>query len=150
MEHYFRQVDGVSGVVSGYTGGRVTRPTYEQVCAGRTGHAEAVRVQFDPQRVSYEQLARLFFEIHDPTELNRQGPDVGTQYRSGVFYLDEGQRRTAEGLIAELREKGYDVVTEVTVAEEFFPAEEGHQDYFAKHPSRAICHQRVRRFGSPK
>jgi peptide methionine sulfoxide reductase msrA/msrB len=146
VEHHFQQADGVVSATSGYTGGRVADPTYEQVCTGRTGHAEAVRVVFDPNRVSYEQLARLFFEIHDPTQRNRQGPDVGTQYRSAVFCLDEQQKRTAEKLIAELRANGYDVVTQVLPASEFYAAEEYHQDYVAKHPQRKICHERVPRF----
>lgn len=149
VEHHFQEMPGVISAVSGYTGGSVAAPTYEQVCTGRTGHAEAVRVTFDPTQVSYEQLARLFFEIHDPTQLNRQGPDVGTQYRSAVFYLDQQQKQTAEKLIAELRGNGYDVATQVAPAPAFHPAEDYHQDYVAKHPERVICHQRVNRFGKP-
>jgi peptide methionine sulfoxide reductase msrA/msrB len=149
VEHHFRQVKGVLAVTSGYTGGKTQSPTYPVVCTGTTGHAEAVEVLFDPARVSYEQLARLFFEIHDPTELNRQGPDVGTQYRSAVFYLDEQQKRTAEKLIGLLRAKGFAVATELVPAGAFWLAEAYHQDYLNKHPERGSCHVRVPRFDSP-
>jgi len=147
VEYQFQQVEGVISATSGYTGGHVQGPTYEQVCTGRTGHAEAVRVTFDPQRVSYEQLARLFFEIHDPTQLDRQGPDAGTQYRSAVFYRDERQKDTAEKLIAELRANGYNVATKVSAASEFFAAEDYHQDYFTTRSGKASCQLRVPRFG---
>ena len=146
VEHLFSKVDGVVSVASGYTGGEAPGPTYEQVCRGDTGHAEAVRVVFDPDRVSYEHLARLFFEIHDPTQLNRQGPDIGSQYRSAVFYVDAQQKETVAKLIAELRANGFDVVTEVESASEFYLAEAYHQDYLAKHPQRPACHVRVARF----
>ncbi len=137
---------GVLTVRSGYTGGEVAKPTYEQVCTGKTGHAEAVEILFDPTRISYEQLARRFFEMHDPTEKNRQGPDVGTQYRSAVFYTSEEQKKTAEALIDLLGERGYDVVTEVVPASVFWAAEEYHQNYLAKHPGRPSCHAPVERF----
>ena len=146
VEHHFQQVPGVISAVSGYTGGKAGKPTYEQVCTGKTGHAEAVEVVFDPARVSYEDLARLFFEIHDPTQVNRQEPDVGTQYRSAVFCVDDEQKRTAEKLIARLRAKGYEVATALLPASKFWPAEAYHQDYIHKHPSRK-CHPRVTRFG---
>jgi peptide methionine sulfoxide reductase msrA/msrB len=146
VEHYFRQVPGVLATRAGYTGGTVQRPTYEQVCTGRTGHAEAVEVYFDPKRVSYEELARLFFEIHDPTQRDRQGPDVGTQYRSAVFVLDDQQRQITEKLIGLLRQRGYDVATRIEPASTFWQAEDYHQDYLTKHPNRADCHVRVRRF----
>ena len=148
VDHYFRQADGVLSVTSGYTGGHVANPTYEQVCTGQTGHAESVRVVFDPKRVSYEQLAKLFFEIHDPTQLNRQGVDVGLQYRSAVFYKNEQQKKTAGKLIAQLRAKGYDVVTQLVPASAFYPAEEYHQDYLTKHPGKS-CGLRVPRFDAP-
>ena len=148
VEHHLQQVKGVVSVTSGYTGGTATNPTYEQVCSGKTGHAEAVRVVFDPKRVKYEQLARLFFEIHDPTQLNRQGPDVGSQYRSAVFFLNDQQKQVAEKLIAQLRANGYKVVTQVLPAGPFYPAEDYHQDYLTKHPDRPTCHVRVARFGS--
>ncbi len=149
VEHLFEGVKGVLSVTSGYTGGKAGEPTYEQVCTGKTGHAEAVRVVFDPNEVSYRRLARLFFEIHDPTQKDRQGPDVGTQYRSAVFYRDADQKKTAEELIRQLRAKGYDVVTQVVPASQFHPAEEYHQDYLKKHPNRPVCHERVRRFDVP-
>jgi peptide methionine sulfoxide reductase msrA/msrB len=146
VEHYFHEVPGVISVTSGYTGGHTANPTYEQVCTGKTGHAEAVRVVFDPNRVSYEQLAKLFFEIHDPTQLNRQGPDAGMQYRSAVFYNGDEQKQVAEKLIAKLRANGYNVVTQVVPATKFYAAEDYHQDYVTKHPERYICHAKVDRF----
>jgi peptide methionine sulfoxide reductase msrA/msrB len=147
VEHYFHQVPGVIAVRSGYTGGKIERPTYDQVSTGRTGHAEAVEILFDPAKVSYEQLARKFFEIHDPTQENQQGPDFGTQYRSAIFYLNESQKRITEKLIHLLEDRGYDVVTQVTPASTFWPAEEYHQDYLNKHPNRPSCHTPVDRFG---
>lgn len=149
VEHHLQQVEGVQSVTSGYTGGHVAGPTYEQVCSGKTGHAEAVRVVFDPNRATYEQLARLFFEIHDPTQLNQQGPDIGTQYRSAVFYRDDRQKAIAEKLIGELRANGYTVVTQVLPATTFYSAEDYHQDYIDKRPGRPICHTRVPRFDQP-
>jgi peptide methionine sulfoxide reductase msrA/msrB len=146
VEHQFRQAKGVRSVTSGFTGGKTENPTYKQVCTGRTGHAEAVEIVFDPKQVTYEELARMLFEIHDPTERNRQGPDVGTQYRSAVFYLSDEQKRVAEKLIGLLRAKGYKVVTEVTPASTFWLAEACHQGYFSKHPERTSCHARVPRF----
>jgi peptide methionine sulfoxide reductase msrA/msrB len=146
VEHYFKDVNGVISVTSGYSGGHTANPTYKEVCTGATGHAEAVRVIFDPNRVSYEQLAKLFFEIHDPTQLNRQGPDSGTQYRSAVFYIGDEQKQIVEKLIAQLRANGYNVVTQVAPATKFYAAEDYHQDYIAKHPERYICHTKVERF----
>jgi len=147
VEHAFRDVHGVLTVRSGYAGGTTKKPTYEQVCTGRTGHAESIEVLFDPAKVSYESLARLFFEIHDPTTKDRQGPDAGTQYRSAVFCTTPAQKATAEKLIGLLRDRAYDVVTEVKAAGEFWPAEDYHQDYLTKHPGRPDCHVRVERFG---
>jgi peptide methionine sulfoxide reductase msrA/msrB len=148
VDHYFRAAPGVLAVRSGYTGGKVDHPTYKQVCSGATGHAEAVEVLFDPAKTSYETLARLFFEIHDPAQLNRQGPDVGLQYRSAIFYRGDEQKKTAERLIALLRQRGYKVVTELVPAATFWPAEDYHQDYIAKHPDWP-CHEKVSRFGPP-
>lgn len=144
VEQAFKEVEGVLRVTSGYTGGITTQPTYRQVSSGTTDHAEAVRVEFDASRVNYRTLARLFFEIHDPTQLDRQGPDFGTQYRSVIFYRDEEQRAIAEELIAHLKKLGMDVVTELLPAGEFYPAEEYHQDYFEKNPDAAkhSCHVR--------
>ncbi len=141
IEKAFLDIPGVLDAESGYTGGKRENPTYEQVCSGATGHAEAVRVTFDPAAVSYEALARKFFTFHNPTELNRQGPDVGSQYRSGIFYLTEEQKSTAEAIVAELVPHYYPqtIVTEITPASEFYRAEEYHQRYFANHPN-AVCH----------
>lgn len=147
VEHHLARAPGVLAVRSGFTGGTVENPTYKQVCAGTTGHAEAVEVVFDPAKVSYERLARLFLDIHDPTQKNRQGPDVGVQYRSAVFYFGEAQKKTAESLIALLRLRGLDVVTEVVPASAFWPAEEYHQHYLEKHPGHPICQVYVDRFG---
>ena len=146
VEHWFRQVPGVVSVTSGYTDGTLSNPTYEDVCSDLTGHAEAVRVIFDPARVPYEKLARLFFEIHDPTTLNSQGPDFGAQYRSVVFYKSPEQKAVVEKLIGLLRDNRYNVVTQVVPASTFYPAEEYHQDYLNKHPGRQDCHIRVPRF----
>ncbi len=150
VEHHMEQIDGVASVVSGYIGGDVADPTSRQVASGKTGHAEAVRVVYDPKKVTYEVIARKFFEIHDPTQLNRQGPGIGDEYRSAVFFLDERQKATAEKLIAQLRTNGYDVVTKVEKASRFYAAEDYHQDYLVKHPGRYICHKPVARFDKPK
>ncbi|MCP4453582.1 MAG: peptide-methionine (S)-S-oxide reductase MsrA, partial [Planctomycetes bacterium] len=115
-------------------------PTYKQVCTGITGHAEAVKVTYDPGRTSYEALAKLYFETHDPTQLNRQGPDIGTQYRSEIFYANNEQKDTAEHLISLLKAKGLDVETAVTQAGQFWQAEEYHQDYYEKTGKTPYCH----------
>lgn len=146
VEYMLSKLPGVRSVESGYTGGTTRNPTYEQVCSHRTGHAEAVRVVFDPRQLTYEELARQFFEIHDPTQLNRQGPDVGDQYRSEIFYTSPEQRRIAEELIAELRGKGYAVVTRVTPASTFWPAEEYHQRYYERKGTQPYCHIYTKRF----
>jgi len=146
VEHYFQRAEGVVSTRVGYTGGHKENPTYREVCSGTTGHAEALEVVFDPSRTSYETMARLFFETHDPTQLNRQGPDVGHQYRSAVYYLDKGQKSTAERLIALLREKGYAVVTEVEPASTFWPAEEYHQGYYENTGKSPYCHFYTPRF----
>jgi peptide methionine sulfoxide reductase msrA/msrB len=141
-----RRAQGVLYTTVGYTGGSTEKPTYEEVCSDRTGHAEAVEVTFDSALTDYETLARLFFEIHDPTQVDRQGPDVGKQYRSAVFYLDEEQKKIAQKLIGILRDKGLDVATEVTPAGRFWPAEDYHQDYYEKTGKLPYCHSRVKRF----
>lgn len=146
VEHLLAKEPGVLDVESGYTGGTTQNPTYEAVSSRRSGHAEAVRVTFDPAKVSYEKLARLFFEIHDPTQANRQGPDIGEQYRSEIFYTTPAQRQTAEKLVAELRAKGYDVVTKITPASRFWPAEEYHQDYYLRKGTQPYCHGYTKRF----
>lgn len=146
VEYMLSQVAGVVSVESGYTGGTTENPTYEQVCSHRTGHAEAVRVVFDPAKVSYEKLTRLFLEIHDPTQAGGQGPDLGDQYRSEIFYTTPAQQQTAEKLLARLRSKGYDVVTEVTPAGRFWPAEDYHQRYYERKGTLPYCHTYTRRF----
>ncbi len=146
VEHLLAAVPGVAATTVGYTGGQTADPTYRQVCTGRTGHAEAVRVVYDPRLVSYEELCRLFFEIHDPTQRDRQGPDIGPQYRSAVFYQDEEQRQIAARLIAALRARGLDVATALEPAATFWPAEEYHQKYYERTGERPYCHLRVPRF----
>ncbi len=142
LEAVYLELRGVLGVQSGYAGGRVPNPSYELVCTGTTGHAEVVQVTFDPDEIPYRELLDVFFTIHDPTTLNRQGNDVGTQYRSAVFYHSPEQQTTVEQAIAELAaEKVWDdpIVTEVVPFTEFFPAEEYHRDYFRLHPEQAYC-----------
>ena len=146
VEYYMQKKDGVISVVSGYIGGHKENPTYKEVCTGTTGHAEAVEITFDPSKVSYEELARLFFEIHDPTQVNRQGPDIGVQYRSEIFYLDESQKKTVENLISILKSKGYKVSTKVTKATTFWPAEDYHQDYYEHKGTLPYCHGYTKRF----
>ena len=130
----------------GYTGGDKDNPTYKEVCNTNTGHTEAVEVIYDPAKVSYEELAILFFETHDPTQMNRQGPDIGSQYRSGIFYLDDEQKEVAEKLIGVLEEKGYNVATELTSASTFWPAENYHQDYYDNKGSTPYCHFYQKKF----
>jgi peptide methionine sulfoxide reductase msrA/msrB len=146
VEYNFEKVSGVLSVESGYIGGTKENPTYEQVCAHDTGYAEAVEIVYDPARVDYESLAKLFFEIHDPTQMNGQGPDIGDQYRSEVFYTNDEQKKTAEKLIAFLRGQGLAVVTKVSAAGKFWKAEDYHQDYYAKTGKTPYCHTRVKRF----
>lgn len=146
VEYLMEKVEGVISAESGYIGGRTADPTYEQVSSRTTGHAEAVRVTFDPSVVSYETLARLFFEIHDPTQVDRQGPDIGEQYRSEIFYTNPQQKATAEKLIGILRGKGYDVVTGITSTTTFYVAEPYHQDYYANKGTLPYCHAYTKRF----
>lgn len=146
VEYHLRRLPGVRSVVSGFMGGALERPTYRQVCAGGTGHLETVEVIFDPGVIGFEAIARRFFEIHDPTQQDRQGPDVGVQYRSAVFTADEEQRRVVEQLVAELINRGYDVVTEVRPAGVFWPAEDYHQEYYDRHGKEPACHWPVARF----
>lgn len=139
IDAVFRRVKGVASVKSGYTGGTRIAPDYEQVTSGTTGHAESVEVIFDPSVVSYRQLLQIFFSVHDPTQLNRQGPDHGTQYRSAVFYTSEGQKKAVDAYIAQMA-KGKTfkqrIVTQVAPLEKFWDAEDYHQNYFAKHPNQ--------------
>ncbi|MBC2594761.1 peptide-methionine (S)-S-oxide reductase MsrA [Ruficoccus amylovorans] len=141
-EAVYERTDGVLKVESGYIGGDVPNPSYEQVCTGQTGHAEAIRVTFDPSTVGYEQLVRLHFASHDPTTLNRQGADVGTQYRSAIFTLDDEQQATAERVKAELDASGEysrPIVTEITEATIFYPAENYHQNYYSRNSAAPYC-----------
>jgi peptide-methionine (S)-S-oxide reductase len=142
VEEAFRQTPGVTSTAVGYAGGTLKNPTYEQVCTGRTGHAEVVQVEFDPEQVSYEQLLQVFWENHNPTQLNRQGPDIGTQYRSAIFYHSPEQQATAEASKQQLEASGQfnrPIVTQIEAASEFYMAEEYHQQYLAKRGVRS-CH----------
>lgn len=146
VEYYFQKAEGVISTTVGYMGGSKENPSYQEVCYTNTGHAEAIEVEYDPDKTSYEELAKLFFEIHDPTQVNRQGPDIGEQYRSEVFYVDDGQKETAEKLIGILKEKGYKVATRVTEAGTFWAAEDYHQEYYEKKNGTPYCHSYVKRF----
>jgi len=146
VEHHFAQLEGVLETRVGYTGGKLKNPTYRDVTSGMSGHAEALEVEYDPAKVSYETLTKLFFEIHDPTQINRQGPDIGHQYRSAVFYATEEQKVVTNKLVKILEEKGYEVVTEVLPATEFYDAEDYHQDYYAKTGKQPYCHIYQKRF----
>jgi len=142
LEAVYDRMKGVESVESGYIGGKHPNPTYEAVCTGRTGHAEAVQITFDPRVVSYRELLEVFFAIHDPTTLNRQGHDVGTQYRSAIFYHSPDQKAVAEDVIAAFtKEKVFDdpIVTEVVPAATFYVAEDYHQEYFARNPTQGYC-----------
>ena len=142
LEAVFDDLEGVEDVVSGYAGGSVPNPTYKHVCTGETGHAEVVQVTFNPDVISYRDMLRVFFTIHDPTTLNRQGADVGTQYRSAIFTHNETQEKVAEEVIAELNDAGIwddPIVTEVVPLEAFYPAEDYHQEYFRRNPNQGYC-----------
>jgi peptide-methionine (S)-S-oxide reductase len=142
LEAVYNQLSGVESVESGYAGGRVPAPTYEQVCTGMTGHAEVVQITFDPAVITYRDILDVFFTIHDPTTLNRQGADVGTQYRSAIFYHSPEQQATAEQTIADLEAAHLwdsPIVTEVTPLEAFYPAESYHQQYFERNPGQGYC-----------
>jgi methionine-S-sulfoxide reductase len=146
-EAVFDQLKGVKSVESGYTGGHVLDPTYEQVCAGTTGHAEAIQITYDPAEISFEDLLRVFWQTHDPTTLNRQGHDVGTQYRSGVFYHDDQQRAVAVHYKRQLdasKSFGAPIVTEITAFDTFYPAEKYHQEYFERNPHQRYCAMVIR------
>ena len=141
-EAVFQQLKGVTSVVSGYSGGHVENPTYEQVSTGQTGHAEVCQIEFNPDQISFEELLEVFFNTHDPTTLNRQGNDVGPQYRSVIFYHSEAQRETAERMKNELEaNKTFkkSIVTEITAFSKFYPAEDYHQNYFRNNPNQGYC-----------
>jgi peptide methionine sulfoxide reductase msrA/msrB len=146
VEYYMKKIKGVISTEVGYTGGKTDCPTYKEVCAGNTGHYEAIEVVFDPGQTSYETVARMFFETHDPTEWNHQGPDWGEQYRSAVFYRNEEQKSVTEKLIRELKDKGFKAVTEVIPAKTFWKAEGYHQDYYDHKGTTPYCHGYVKRF----
>ncbi|MEO8664859.1 MAG: peptide-methionine (S)-S-oxide reductase MsrA [Ignavibacteria bacterium] len=142
IETIFNDLKGVEKVVSGYSGGTTSNPSYEQVCSGNTGHAEVVQITFDPSVLSYDKLLEVFFHIHNPTTLNRQGADVGTQYRSAIFYHSDDQKKTAEEVIKKIGESGLwdePIVTEVTKFDEFYSAEDYHQDYYNNNKEKSYC-----------
>ena len=142
VETVFNQLRGVENVVSGYSGGRRPNPTYQQVCTGTTGHAEVIQVTFEPGIISFREILEVFFTVHDPTTLNRQGADIGTQYRSAIFFHSEEQKSTAEEVIKEFDAKGIwdrPIVTELTPFSEFFPAESYHQQYYENNPNQGYC-----------
>ena len=139
LDAIFRKIKGVKNVTVGYAGGRRPNPTYEQVCTGVTGHAEVVEIEYDESEISYDELLDIFFEIHDPTQLNRQGNDVGTQYRSIILYLDDNQKQKALKKIEELKKQGIDVVTEVKKLDKFYKAEDYHQNYYERNPHNPYC-----------
>ena len=138
-EAVFLQLQGVQKVVSGYAGGQNPNPTYEQVCGGDTNHAEVILIDFDENQITYSQLLEVFFATHDPTTLNRQGNDVGTQYRSVIYYFNDEQKETAQLTIDSLKAEGLNIVTELSPAPTFYPAEEYHQNFFAKNPNQGYC-----------
>ena len=138
-EAVFLQLKGVNHVVSGYAGGHTPNPTYEAICNGDTNHAEVILIEFDEQQISYQQLLTVFFAIHDPTTLNRQGNDIGTQYRSVIYYFNEQQKLESEQFIEQLKADGLNIVTELSSAPAFHPAEEYHQNFFARNPSQGYC-----------
>lgn len=139
-EAVFQQIRGIVKVESGYSGGQVHQPTYEQICTGTTGHAEVVRLAFDPALISFAEILEIFFTIHDPTTLNRQGADSGTQYRSVIFYHDEAQKDVAQGAIKKMAAIWDDpIVTELSPAPQFYLAEDYHQNYFRQHPQQGYC-----------
>lgn len=146
VEHLFQGKEGVVTVISGYMGGSKESPTYQDVLTGSTGHLEAVEITYDPNQVSYVELTKFFFEIHDPTQANGQGPDIGTQYLSAVFYSNEEEQLITRELIDILKAKGYDVVTRLIPAEIFWKAEEYHQDYYLKKNQQPYCHGYQKKF----
>ena len=147
VEHFLEKLPGVASVESGYMGGHIDNPSYEQVSGRDSGHLESVRVNYDNSKIDYEAITRRFFEIHDPTQANGQGPDIGPQYLSAVFVANDQERAITEKLMAQLRARDYEVVTEVKPVTDFYDAEDYHQDYYVKHESKPYCHVPVDRFG---
>lgn len=146
VEYYLKNLSGVLKTEVGYTGGSKENPTYKEVCAGYTGHAEAIRVLYDPSKVSYEAVTKYFFEIHDPTQTNGQGPDIGAQYLSVIFYYDEAQRKIAQSLVNELENAGYKIATKIVPVSVFWRAEDYHQDYYIKNGHQPYCHRYEKKF----
>ncbi|OGV34814.1 MAG: peptide-methionine (S)-S-oxide reductase [Lentisphaerae bacterium GWF2_45_14] len=146
VEYYMLKAPGVLAVTPGYAGGKTEYPDYEEVCAGKGGHVEAVEIVYDREKTDFEKLAKLFMEIHDPTQLNRQGPDIGFQYRSVIFYFDDAQKKTAVKLIEILKSKGLNIATTVEPAKKFWPAEEYHRNYYDRKKSLPYCHGYTKRF----
>ena len=145
VDSAFRHITGVKYVLSGYAGGHIQSPNYEDICTGQSGHAEVVKVWYDPEVTSYDKLLDVFFKVHDPTTLNRQGHDQGTQYRSTIMYTNEEQRAAAEQTIKRVQDSfSQKIVTEVVALQKFWPAEEGHQDYWAKNPGDGYCQYTIR------
>lgn len=146
VEYFLQKAPGVISVTSGFTGGHVANPSYKEVCTGKTGHAEAVKIIYDPNKTNYDKLVRLFLEIHDPTQVGGQGPDLGDQYRSEIFYMNDEQKKIADNNIGILKARGLKVVTAVTKASEFYDAEDYHQDYYFKNGKTPYCHAYTKRF----
>lgn len=146
VEHWLKKIPGVIRTTVGFTGGTTVNPSYEEVCMGNTNHAEAVEVIFDPEVTNFETLAKTFLEVHDPTQKQRQGPDIGSQYRSAIFYLTEAQRRISQKLLKILQDRGMNIATEIAPAGPFYQAEDYHQDYYEKNGKQPYCHQKVTRF----
>ncbi len=146
VEHLMQDQEGVLKLTVGYTGGHRQNPVYEEVCAGITGHVEAIEIEYDAERINFETLAKLFFEIHDPTQGDGQGPDLGSQYLSTIFYFNREQRQIAEKLIKVLEEKGFKITTQLRKAETFWPAEDYHQNYYNKKGTLPYCHAYTKRF----
>jgi peptide methionine sulfoxide reductase msrA/msrB len=146
VEYYLEKLDGVKEVNSGFMGGRVEHPSYKRVVTAETGHLETVEVLYDPKKIACEALAKTFFEIHDPTQADGQGPDIGEQYHSAIFVTNDKERRTAEKLIATLKKKGYKVATKILPKKPFYKAESHHQDYYDRHGKQPYCHSYIKRF----
>ena len=148
VEYYFEKLNGVSAAISGYMGGKLPNPTYQDICTGTTGHLEVVKVVYDPKVITYDTLVKLFFEIHDPTQTNGQGPDIGSQYLSAIFYENENEKNISIELINILKDKGYEVITKLISSNvtPFFEAEEYHQDYYFVHNKMPYCHTYIKRF----
>ena len=148
VEYYFEKLEGVQSAISGYMGGHVKNPSYKEICTGSTGHLEVVQINYDENIISFEALAKLFFEIHDPTQTNGQGPDIGSQYLSAIFYNNEKEKECSQSLIKILESKGYSIVTKLIDGANipFYEAEDYHQDYYFEHDKVPYCHSYTKRF----